>query len=365
MSRSFRIAHINTEKTWRGGEQQMFNLAQNLNERGHSNICFARTGSALAERLAAAKFPTHTFRPVFEWDIFSAKKLSRWIRAERIDLVHVHSSHAMVQAALSRCFYDVPTIATRRVDFHINENPFSQWKYKKMDRIVAISDAVRDILRQDGIPTDKITVVKSGVDPKRLAGVVPFTKADMGFPNDSIVIGQLAALADHKDQTTLLKAVSLLKEKNPRLRFALVGDGPLRSELEALAKQLNITDRVTFFGFRSDAPRFLAGFDYFCLSSKEEGLGTSLIDAMLLKIPVIATRAGGIPELIEDGQTGLLAEPQNPTHLAETILKALAANFPKRQIIEAAFQKAQSFTIDRTTNQMEHLYEEILQKKRS
>ncbi len=356
-----KIAHINTEKTWRGGEQQMMNLVACLAELGHSNICFVRTGSALAERLKAAQIPTYEFRPIFEWDILSAKKLSGWLKRERIDVVHVHSSHAMVQAALARCFYEIPMIATRRVDFHINKNPFSRWKYSRMDRIVAISDAVREILLQDGIPAEKITVVRSGVDAKQLACVVPLTKQAMGFPDDCILLGQVAALADHKDQPTLLAAISLLKEKFPKLRVALIGDGSLRSSLETLARQLKIFDVVRFLGFRSDAHAYLAGFDYFCLSSKEEGLGTSLIDAMLLRVPVIATRAGGIPELIEDGVTGFLSTPQNPVELAASIEKAILTDaVDKQRLLENAHRKALNFTAEATATQMEQVYRQIL-----
>ena len=361
MSTSFRIAHINTEKTWRGGEQQMMNLVACLAELGHTNVCFARTGSALADRLKAAQISTYEFRPVFEWDVFSAKKLSGWMKKEKIDLVHVHSSHAMVQAALSRCFHEIPMIATRRVDFHINKNPFSRWKYSRMDRVVAISDAVRKILLQDGIPSEKIVVVKSGVDAKQLSKVVPLTKNEMGFSDDTILLGQVAALADHKDQPTLLAAISLLKPKFPKLRVALIGDGSLRSSLETLARQLNISDVIRFLGFRANVHSYLAGFDYFCLSSKEEGLGTSLIDAMLLRVPVIATRAGGIPELIEDGVTGFLSTPQNPVELATSIEKALRADVVEKQrLIENAYRQALNFTAEATATQMEQVYRQIL-----
>jgi glycosyltransferase involved in cell wall biosynthesis len=362
-SKSFRIAHINTEKTWRGGEQQMFNLVACLTRRGHENICFARTDSELAIRLKTAGVTVREFKPVFEWDIISARQLSRWLRDDQADLVHVHSSHAMVQAALSRYFLDIPTIATRRVDFHINKNPFSRWKYRQMDRLIAISDAVKAILLEDGIPAGKISVVKSGVDAKRLAGVVALTKKEMGFPDDCILLGQVAALADHKDQTTLLKTIAILKPAFPALRVALIGDGPLRASLVALARSLGVADVVTFLGFRSNAHAYLAGFDYFCLSSKEEGLGTSLIDAMLLNVPIVATRAGGIPELIEDGVTGFLARPQDPAALALVIERFLKLDAErKRSMIENAHAKALGFTADATADKMEALYAQILLK---
>jgi glycosyltransferase involved in cell wall biosynthesis len=360
-STPLRIAHINTEKTWRGGEQQMFNLVNCLSERGHTNICFARAAGALAERLKTARLAVYEFKPTFEWDVFSAYKLSRWLRRERVDVVHVHASHAMVQAALARRFYDIPTLATRRVDFHINKNPFSRWKYRRMDRVVAISDAVRKILVEDGIPSEKIVVVKSGVDAKQLAAVTPLTKTQMGFPSDCVLLGQIAALADHKDQPTLLGAVSLLKPKFPKLRVALVGDGALRSSLETLARQLNVADVVKFLGFKSNPHAYLAGFDYFCLSSKEEGLGTSVIDAMLLNVPVIGTRAGGIPELIENDVTGFLSAPRDAVALAAAIEKALLADgATKQRLVDAAHKKALGFTAEATAAQMESVYRSVL-----
>jgi glycosyltransferase involved in cell wall biosynthesis len=360
--KTFRIAHINTEKTWRGGEQQMFNLVSCLAERGHTNICFARTGSALAERLKAAQIHTYEFRPVFEWDVMTARKLSEWFQTERIDVVHVHSSHAMVQAALAKAFHPIPTIATRRVDFHVNKNPFSKWKYAQMDMVVAISEAVRQILLSDGIPAAKMVVVKSGVDAKKLSNVVALSKTEMGFPEDCLLVGQVAALADHKDQPTLLRAVALLKNRFPRLRVALVGDGPMRRSLEMLANELGVSDVVTFVGFKTNAHAYLAGFDYFCMSSKEEGLGTSLIDAMLLKVPIVATNAGGIPELIEHEQTGFLVEARNPRALADGLVAAFSNPDLSRTLVERAHIKAQQFTAEATASQMETVYAGLLNR---
>ena len=120
------------------------------------------------------------------------------------------------------------------------------------------------------------------------------------------VVGNVAALTDHKDHATLVEAMALLRPRSPEARFVIVGEGELRPALEGLARERGASDRVVFAGFRTDLDRLLPAFDVFCLSSRLEGLGTSLLDAMAFARPVVATAAGGIPEAVEDGVTGRL-----------------------------------------------------------
>ena len=139
----------------------------------------------------------------------------------------------------------------------------------------------------------------------------------------NFAIGNVAALAPHKAQDDLLRAAALVLARRDDVRFFVVGEGALRAELEALARELGIAARVVFTGFRSDALDLLRAFDVFVMSSYLEGLGTSIMDAQALGVPVVATRTGGIPELVEDGVTGLLTPPRNPAALADAMLRFL------------------------------------------
>jgi glycosyltransferase involved in cell wall biosynthesis len=148
--------------------------------------------------------------------------------------------------------------------------------------------------------------------------------ASLGVPQHARVIGNVAALTGHKDHATLLEAMALVRARRPDARLVICGEGELRGALEARARSLGIADRVLFAGFRRDLDRLMPAFDVFCLSSHLEGLGTSLLDAMALGLPVVATSAGGIPEAVEDGETGRLVAPRDARALADALTGALA-----------------------------------------
>ncbi len=357
---SLRIAHIDTERTWRGGEQQMVSLMKGLQSRGHTNLAVVKRGSALAQKLWGDGRSLFPIRTAGEWDLWAARVVNRRLRTDEIDIVHAHTGHGVALAALATLGTSIPFVVTRRVDFHLNGNPFTQWKYARARRVVAISDGVKTILRGDGVPESKITVVKSGIDFSRYDGLRPASAEEMGVPRDALIVGQVAAFADHKDQPTFLRAMAALRKKFPQLRAVLVGEGSLRTNLEALAGSLGIADIVCFLGFKEDALRYLKAFHVFCLSSKEEGLGTSLLDAMALGVPVVATAAGGIPELVDNGETGYLAAVQDPNDLARALEEAIRAGEKNRVICENAYRKAKEFDISRTVSRMEEVYRSVL-----
>jgi glycosyltransferase involved in cell wall biosynthesis len=151
----------------------------------------------------------------------------------------------------------------------------------------------------------------------------------------------------------------LTKARVPNLFGVIVGDGPLREELKRKAQTLKIDSFVKFLGFKENPLDYLAAFDVFCLSSKEEGLGTSLLDAMALRVPVVATNTGGIPELIENNVNGFLAEPQNPASLSEALEVCIRSVPIRPQIVQKGLEKAKQFDISHTINRMESIYKEM------
>jgi glycosyltransferase involved in cell wall biosynthesis len=277
-----------------------------------------------------------------------------------VQVVHAHNAHGVALAALATLRNKIPYVLTRRVDFPVGTNPLSWWKYNRAAKIISISEAVSRVMVESGIRPDRIVKVPSGVNFQRYANVHPLPREDMGVPNDSIVIGQVAALAPHKDQKTFLSAIKVLSLKNPRIRAILVGNGPLESELKRQATSLGIDTIVQFVGFKEGALNWLKSFDLFCLSSKEEGLGTSIIDAMALGVPVVATRAGGIPELVEDGVTGYLAAPQDPAALAIALEKAINDQAGQSAIVRRAVERAHEFDVSRTIQKTEAVYRSIV-----
>lgn len=356
---SLRIAHVDTERTWRGGQAQVFSLIKGLAARGHFNLSIVTRDGELSKKMKAAQRSVFEIGSLGEWDFITAHFVNRKLKEEKIDVVHAHSGHAVALAAISTLGTRIPVVVTRRVDFPLSKNIFSRWKYKRARRFIAISHKVKDVLIESGVPSDKITIVPSGIEFSKFENISKPTAGELGVPPDAVVVGQVAALAPHKDQVTFLKSIALLRNKKPNVHAVIVGEGELRHDLEKLASELNIRNAVHFLGFRPDPLLLLAGFDVFCLSSREEGLGTSLLDAMALGIPIVATRVGGIPEIIEHGVTGILCEARNPTALSEALFTALQAKDANKQMIANALIKCRNFDIEQTINGTETIYHEL------
>lgn len=384
LKRPLKILHIDTERTWRGGQQQVFWLLRGLIERGHQNTTVVWQGGDLEKRLATLTTTVFSLRPFGELDLISAYRLNRFIKKEGFDVVHAHSGHAVALGRLALLGSHIPLVITRRVDFKLSRNIFSKWKYRGVSVIISISNGVTRALLESGIrkshivpipsgipvtpsfkrssavSTERIVKVPDGIPLDRHLFTVKALKSEMGVPDDGIVIGQVAALAPHKDQATFLEGVRRLLEREPLVHAVLVGDGPLKSELKQRAQQLGIEDHVHFLGFKNEPLNFLSAFDIFCLSSKEEGLGTSLLDAMALGIPIVATNVGGIPDVIEDNVTGILVPPKDPSALAEAIQKLMKNPELRTSLATAATERVKDFDINQTIQRTEDVYYRVL-----
>jgi glycosyltransferase involved in cell wall biosynthesis len=192
------------------------------------------------------------------------------------------------------------------------------------DYYIAISREIKRVLVSDGIAENRIFVVHSGIDTNRFAtSRTESLMGEFGLEEDERIVLNVAHLAGHKGQSYLLRAVPLVLEEIPATRFFVVGGGDLRSELTRLAKDLSVQDKVVFTGFRDDVGGFYKIADLFVMSSLQEGLGTALLDALALGIPVVATAAGGITESVWHGKTGRLVPPGDPDALAKEIVYML------------------------------------------
>jgi glycosyltransferase involved in cell wall biosynthesis len=174
------------------------------------------------------------------------------------------------------------------------------------------------------------------------------------------VVGNVAALTDHKDHATLLRAAARLAARHDTVRFVIVGEGALRAPLEAQARALGLDGRVIFAGFRDDLDRLIPAFDVFCLSSHMEGLGTSLLDAMAYSRPVVATAAGGIPEAVVHDVTGLVVPVRDAEALADA-LHALLRDPARREALGRAGRQRfeERFTADRMIEATLRVYDEL------
>jgi glycosyltransferase involved in cell wall biosynthesis len=324
-----RVLHVNTERTWRGGEQQTLWLATGLRDLGLESEVAAQPGSPLAEKARAAGLTVHEVAMRGEWDLGAVRALRRIYASRDPDVVHMHTSHAHTLGCLARVGRKRPlTAVSRRVDFSIYRNflRLSWFKYRLLgDRFVAISRAVREVLVKDGIPGDRIEVVSSGVDVARLESARPRDlRVELGLPAGAPLVGDVAAFGWHKAQEVLVAATPRILERVPDAHVAFLGDGECRPAVEGLAKRLGLLgSRVHFLGFRDDVPEVLGCLDVFVMCSVLEGLCTSALDAQAVGVPVVASAVGGLVEAVADGETGILVPPRDPEALAAAVARVL------------------------------------------
>ena len=318
------ILHLDEQNGWRGGEQQAQYLVQGLAKRGHHSIIAGRKDAPFittdhgVDELVRIALP---FRG--ELDLETAYQLAHAARRHHVDIIHAHTSHSHGAACLSRLFSRrAKIVVSRRVDFQPRSGFVNRWKYEQPDHFIAISKCIADVLAEFLGPDGPVSTVRSAIDPERFH-IAPIDRQDLGVPEHGPLLGNVAALVGHKDHDTLIAAMPAMLAAIPDLHLVIVGDGPLRKDIEKKIEILGIQKSVTLAGYRNDVARLLPILDIFVLSSKGEGLGTSVLDAMACQIPVVGTKAGGIPEMIRHEETGLLAPREDPEALALAIVRIL------------------------------------------
>jgi glycosyltransferase involved in cell wall biosynthesis len=358
---TLRVLHVDTERGWRGGERQTLWLARELARRGHASIVAARAGEPLSDRASGAGLPVIDCSPFSEIDGRAAWRLRRALRERRIDIVHAHTAHAVSISALATLGTTIPLVVSRRVDFPLRANAGTRWKYGRASMIIAISNAVARVLTSSGIAPDRVAVVPDGVDVNR--SVTPASRetlASLGIPADAPLVVQVAQLVGHKDPLNFVRAIARVRELVPKAHALLVGDGPLRTEVAQEIGRLALESAVHLAGYRTDADALLASADAACLSSREEGMGSVLLDALAFGIPIAATRAGGISEVVVDGESGLLADVGDPTALGDAIARILLERELRERLRSNGRPRAEAFSVERMTDRTITVYEIVL-----
>ena len=319
--------HIDTAKTWRGGQNQVLITVLGMRAMGHRAMLVAHPAGELRQR-AKEGLELVPLTPKTEMDLSAAWRLSRAIKRLQPDIIHAHDPHGVAMAALalsmSTQLAKPPLVAARRVDFHLRGNALSRWKYRQVDCFICASEAVRKMLIADGVPAARAVTVHEGIDLGHVDAAPPADlHADLWLPHNSPIVGNVAALVPHKGQRHLIEAAAMVIQKVPDARFVIAGEGELRLSLERQIKEHHLEKHVFLAGFRPDILSVHKAFDIFVMSSVTEGLGTSLLDAMACGKPIVATTAGGMPEVVADGRTGILVPPRDHGALADAIIRLL------------------------------------------
>ena len=344
--------HIDTARSWRGGQNQVLVTVLGLRALGHRATLVAHPDGELRRR-AAEGLDLVPLAPGHELDLKAAWRLSRVVQRLSPDVVHAHDPHGVAMASMALSMLTrSPTpalVAARRVDFRLKRNSFSRWKYRQVDLFIASSNAIRDLLMAGGVAAANVVTVYEGIDVGRIERLAPVNvRAQFFLPHNAPVVGNVAALVPHKSQLHLIDAMPTVLAQVPDARLVVLGEGPLRSQLEHRVKQLHLERHVVLPGFRDDVLACIKGFDLFVLSSETEGLGTSLLDAMAAGKACIGTRAGGIPEAVADGETGLIVPTRDPAALAQAIVRLLQDEPLRQRMGEAGRARAtEHFSVEK------------------
>ncbi|MBN2183998.1 MAG: glycosyltransferase [Candidatus Krumholzibacteriota bacterium] len=363
-----RVLHIDAEKGWRGGQQQAVYLFEAMLREGYDSVFACKTGSVLADYLEERKLPHFTTAMRGEADLFSAFRIASFCRKHPINILHLHSAHAHSTGIAVKLFFPaLKSIAVRRVDFRVGKNPLSRLKYSTglVDRIVCISGEIKRVMTECGVAEEKLQVIRSGVDIHKFDGLTKNREIyrDFHIPEEHIIVGTVAAMAGHKDYPNLLRAARIVIDSRKSVTFVAVGAGSDIKEMKRLHGELGLGSRFIFAGYQEKVGPFLKLFDIFVLASKTEGLGTSLLDAQSIGLPIVATRTGGIPEIVNDGDTGILVPPRDHVALAEGILALIDNESRRRKLGLNGLRSVREFDIAKTVEQNISLYKELLGEK--
>ncbi len=314
------VLHVDPERGWGGGEVQVLLLLRELAARGHRSRLAADPRGRLAREAAAAGIPVEPLAIANAIDVGAGMRLRRL--ASGHDVVHFHTARAHAMAPFCRGA-GTRLVVTRRMDYVPRGGPYVRWLYNRtVDAVIAISDGVRAALVRAGVEPARIRVVPSGIDPRSLeappGGRVALRSA-WGVANDEVLVLQLGALEGRKGHAVLLAAAARLAADGRPLRYVFCGAGGERRTLERAAAPLG--DAVVFAGFRPDVAACLAAADLVALPSLHEGLGVAALEAMAAGRPVVASRVGGLAEVVVDGETGLLVTRGDPDSLAGAVAR--------------------------------------------
>lgn len=363
-----RVLHVSTARSWRGGEQQAAYLLQGLRLLGAESILLCPADSPLAGYSSRHNFERATFRRFGPLGWSAARLCARLAADGGIDCIHTHDARAHSAAVLSAARFGMrqPIIVSRRVDFPLKSGILTQWKYRhpQVCAIVCVSRAIREIVRSSLKSDKRLEVVYSGVDLQRFAsGPDGRLRRELGLPDDVALIGNVAALAPHKDYHTFIRTAERLILQGAKAHFVAIGDGPDREDLQAAVESVAaLKGHFTFMGFRDDVDKILPELDVFLISSQTEGLGTSILDAFAAGVPVVATRAGGIPELVRHETTGLSAAVADDAALAEQVERILSDAGLHTRLVEQAASLVQDFDWRQTAARTLEIYRSCLDR---
>ena len=353
-----------------GAENVVLRLAVELRERGDEPIVATMRPGWMTERAEAAGIPVWITpqRPGF--DLSWILRFARALRRERIDVLHSHEFAMNTFGATAALLARIPTVSTIHGPHWVADRPRRAFAYRMLRRfgvpIVAVSEHLAGFLVGGlRLPRARVEIVHNGIPPPRpaphadAAARRAAARAALGIPPGLplvVAVGNLYAVKDH---ATLLRALARL----PDARVAIAGRGEQEASLRRLAAELGLCERVHLLGLRDDVETVLAAADLFVQPSRSEGLPLAVLEAMASGLPVVATRVGGIPEAVADGETGLLVPPGDPAALATALARVLDAEDRGAAMGRAGRERAAEFSVARMADRYQQIYARLLRRR--
>ena len=358
-----KVIHLSSEQSWRGGEQQMAYLIEELQRLGVKSSVAVRRNSAFENWCIERNIPFKSLAFRNDFDTGSARQLKRYCIEENADLLHLHSSRSHGIAVLSAALGNkTPMVLSRRVDFRLKSNFLSRWKYNHpaIKKIICVSDKIREIVSHSIRHPERCVTVYDGIDLNRFAGkgTRGILRKEYHIAENEKLIGNIAAIAPHKDYFTFLETVKILSGKI-KAKYLITGEGPLRSEIEDKIAELGLGEIVFLTGFRKDLENVMADLDVLLYTSKEEGLGSTLLDAMAYGLPIVTTEAGGIPEIVRNEFNGLTAPVGDFEKLAGQVLRLTIDDTLREKLTAQAKNFVKNFSAGVMAEHTLQIYQEI------
>jgi glycosyltransferase involved in cell wall biosynthesis len=321
------ILEVNTEKSWRGGERQTLYNAEGLMQFNHDVTLLCLKGFPLSQHAKAKGIKVIDIK-----NNLSAIWFFLW-KVGKFDIIHTQTASNQFHALFSKLLFRIPLVYTRRVDF-VPKGKLTLFKYKNTTKVIAISEAIKRILKNFGVPNVEVISDVAVSKPLNKDRAKDFLVKNSYVSKK--IIATTAALVPHKDPITLVRAIHHLSLTRTDFVFLHFGSGVLKQEVEDEIKKFNLQDYFILNGFVTDVEDFFSIMDVFVMSSEEEGLGSSVLDAFLYNVPVASTNAGGLKEVVNGN--GLLSNIKDAEALAFNINELLSRKDLRNTFIETAYR---------------------------
>lgn len=354
-----------------GAENLLVSAARHIDRDrfNYSVAYFLPWKNALVNDLEDAGLPVTCLNQRKSYDLRAMVALNRKLRKDRIDILHAHLPYSGIVGRLASKFTPVKAVVYSEHNvwerYHRLTHFANKMTFKWNDAVVAVSEDVENSIRNgmnvNGRP--KLGTIANGVDVDRLSSICKesgWLKTELGIPAENKIVVNVANFTPKKRHIDLLKAARKVVDEEPATSFVLVGQGPLAEEMKSAAAEMGLADNVFFTGLRDDAREIIAASDLFVLSSQFEGMPISVLEAMGTHTPVLSTRVGGLPEMIVDGEEGMLVDQGDPDKLAVSICSLLQDEKKRHSLADGAYVRARDeFDVRTMVRKTEELYLEL------